>query len=467
MRVKSIFIIFYFIGTSINLCAQEKTLSIGNTLDIVRKFHPIVRQSNLQIKQANNALLASRGVFDPALGIVSENKTFDNKQYYNYYNPELKIPTWYGIDFKAGLENNIGQRIDPALTADRSTYVGVSLDPFRGLIYDKRRAAVQQAVAMVKLSTQEQLLVVNDLLFESTEAYWTWVNTFLINNILKDVLRTNHQRFEFVKQAFEHGDRASIDTIEALAQLQYVQSMQLQAELDVQKARLLLSNYFWNDQGEPYVFGNEVVPDTLSDQFDHNKVAILALNTLLDNALSSHPKLAAIESKRDMLEIDRKVKSLDLLPSFKFNYNFLGKGYATPDFFKQSLFQNNYKYGVSFGLPLLQRQARGELAKTKNKIAEIDYSKKLTELEILNKVKSTYAESISLVNQINVSQQNYLNNKKLLDAENIKFAMGESSMFLVNSREMKLIETQQKLIALKTKFFKSIVANQWAAGMLR
>ena len=116
---------------------------------------------------------------------------------------------------------------------------------------------------------------------------------------------------------------------------------------------------------------------------------------------------------------------------------------------------------------MLQRQARGDLAKTKNKIAEIDYSRKLTELEIQNKVKSTYAESTSLVSQINVSEQNYLNNKKLLDAENVKFSMGESSMFLVNSREMKLIETQQKLVALKTKFFKSIVANQWAAGLLR
>lgn len=467
MKKTGSFIIFILLFFSFNVFAQEKTLSLDNTLDIVRKFHPIIRQSNLQINQANNSLLSSRGVFDPTLGIVGENKTFDNKQYFNYYNPELKIPTWYGIDFKAGLENNIGQRLDPSLTADKSAYLGISLDPLRGLIYDKRRAAVQQATSMVKLTQQEQLLVVNDLLFEATDAYWTWVTTYLLNNILQDVLKTNQQRFEFVKQSFQHGDRASIDTIEALAQLQFVQSMQLQAALDLQKARFLLSNYFWDEQSQPYVFGAEIIPDTSSSQFNHNRIEVPSLNNLLDQALSSHPKLFAIDNKRDMLEIDKKVKTLDLLPSFKFNYNFLGKGYATPDLFKQSLFQNNYKYGVSFGLPLLQRQARGDLAKTKNKIAEIDYSRKLTELEIQNKVKSTYAESVSLVSQINVSEQNYINNKKLLDAENVKFSMGESSMFLVNSREMKLIETQQKLISLKTKFFKSIVANQWAAGLLR
>jgi outer membrane protein TolC len=107
------------------------------------------------------------------------------------------------------------------------------------------------------------------------------------------------------------------------------------------------------------------------------------------------------------------------------------------------------------------------LSKTKNKIAEIDYGRKLSELEIQNKVRAAYAESTLLLNQLTVFQQNFINNKKLLEAENAKFTVGESSMFLVNAREMKLIETQQKLISLKTKFFKSIIANQWAAGLLR
>jgi len=450
-----------------DLRSQSMTLSLDNALDIVRKYHPVINQSNLIIDQASNSLQASRGVFDPTLLVNNDRKTFDNKQYFNYYNPELRIPTWYGIDFKAGVENNIGDRVDPSLTSNRSAYLGVSVDPLRGLIYDKRRAAVQQANAMVKLTRQEQQLVVNDLLFETTEAYWEWVNAFLVNRVFLEALKTNQFRFEFVKKAFQQGDRASIDTIEALSQLQLVQTLQLQAALDLQKARFFLSNYFWTEQNQPYTFGGEVVPDTTGAQFNPSRIQLPVLEKLIETAMVEHPKLNAINSKKDILEIDRKVKTLDLLPSFKINYNFLDKGYNVPDLFKQSLFQNNYKYGVTFGLPLLQRQARGELSKTKNKISEIDFSRKLTELEIQNKVKGVFAESSSLIQQINVSEQNYLNNKQLLDAENIKFSMGESSMFLVNAREIKLIESEQKLIALKTKFFRSIIANQWAAGLLR
>jgi outer membrane protein TolC len=449
------------------LRSQSMTLSLDNALNIVRKFHPVVNQSNLIIDQASNSLQASRGVFDPTLLVDNDRKTFDNKRYFNYYNPELRIPTWYGIDFKAGIENNVGDRLNTALTPNRSAYMGVSLDPLRGLIYDKRRAAVQQANIMVKLTRQEQQLAINDLLFETTEAYWEWVNAYLVNRVFLSAVKTNEFRFDFVKKAFQQGDRASIDTVEALSQLQLVQTLQLQAALDLQKARFFLSNYFWTEQNQPYVFGEEVVPDTSGAQFNPSRLQLPVLEKMIEAAMLEHPKLNAIDSKRDVLEIDRKVKTLDLLPSFKINYNFLDKGYNVPDIFKQSLFQNNYKYGVSFGLPLLQRQARGELSRTKNKISEIDFSRKLTELEIQNKIKSVFAESTSLMTQINVSEQNFLNNKQLLDAENMKFSMGESSMFLVNAREIKLIESEQKLIALKTKFFRSIIANQWAAGLLR
>ncbi len=449
------------------LRSQSMTLSLDNALNIVRKFHPVVNQSNLIIDQASNSLQASRGVFDPTLLVDNDRKTFDNKRYFNYYNPELRIPTWYGIDFKAGIENNVGDRLNTALTPNRSAYLGVSLDPLRGLIYDKRRAAVQQANIMVKLTRQEQQLAINDLLFETTEAYWEWVNAYLVNRVFLSAVKTNEFRFDFVKKAFQQGDRASIDTVEALSQLQLVQTLQLQAALDLQKARFFLSNYFWTEQNQPYVFGEEVVPDTSGAQFNPSRVQLPVLEKMIEAAMLEHPKLNAIDSKRDVLEIDRKVKTLDLLPSFKINYNFLDKGYNVPDVFKQTLFQNNYKYGVSFGLPLLQRQARGELSRTKNKISEIDFSRKLTELEIQNKIKSVFAESTSLMTQVNVSEQNFLNNKQLLDAENMKFSMGESSMFLVNAREIKLIESEQKLIVLKTKFFRSIIANQWAAGLLR
>jgi hypothetical protein len=55
----------------------------------------------------------------------------------------------------------------------------------------------------------------------------------------------------------------------------------------------------------------------------------------------------------------------------------------------------------------------------------------------------------------------------LLNAEQIKFENGESSLFFVNARENKLLETAEKLVDLKVKYLKSIFKIQWASGLLK
>ena len=89
-----------------------------------------------------------------------------------------------------------------------------------------------------------------------------------------------------------------------------------------------------------------------------------------------------------------------------------------------------------------------------------------TELEIQNKVKSYYNEIVTLRQQVQLFDDAYNNYIQLLRAEEFKFSIGESSLFLVNSRELKAIETLQKLTETRTKFYKAIVGLNWAAGTL-
>jgi outer membrane protein TolC len=59
------------------------------------------------------------------------------------------------------------------------------------------------------------------------------------------------------------------------------------------------------------------------------------------------------------------------------------------------------------------------------------------------------------------------NFEKLLKAEETLFRNGESSLFLINTRENKVLETERKLIELKAKYYKTIYALQWSTGLLR
>jgi outer membrane protein TolC len=458
-----IFILVYacFAGVAFG---QNKTLNIENTLDIVRKYHPVIKQSFLQNEISKNDLLATKSVFDPSFQMNTEEKTFDNKLYYRFNNTELKIPLWYGIDIKAGTENNIGERIDPSLTINNSAFVGVSLEPFRGIMVDKRNSIVKQAKNFVELTKNEQLLVVNDLLLETTSAYWNWVNAYYINTILIRSVQNNKERYEVVKKSFFAGDRAAIDTTEALTQLQTFEIMQNQAALDLQKARLELSNYFWTANGMPYELEEEILPLSNFELNKINNIELGRLEELVDQAIQTHPKIKMTNNKSTILDIEKRLKTIELFPSLKLNYNALENNLSR---ISSSLnTSNNTKYGVNLTMPLFQRQARGELAKTKNKIDELDWNIKYITLEIENKVRGSFAEFYALKQQVKTNEGILTANKLLFDTENIKFQIGESSLFLINNRELKFIETEQKQIALIAKFYLSIYKNLWAMGSL-
>lgn len=458
--------IFTILFISVFGCAfgQEKNLSIDNTLDIVRKYHPVIRQSILRNEISKNELMASKGVFDPIIQINSQEKTFDNKQYYKYNSTELKIPIWYGIDIKAGTENNYGDRIDPTLTKNKSAFVGVSMDPFRGLLVDKRKSIINQANNIVELTKNEQLLIINDLMLDATKAYWNWVSAFYNNALLIKSVQSNKERYEVIKKSYQSGDRAPIDTTEALTQLQNFEILQTQSAVELQKARFELSNFFWTENKLPFELDETIQPVS---NFEIDKIAKIEIGDLEDQinqAAQQHPKLKMTDAKLNYLDVEKRLKFVELFPSLKLNYNALDNDLRN---FSTTLnTANNFKYGLSLSMPIFQRQARGEIAKTKNKIADLNLDRKYLSLEIENKVKSSFSDFHSLKQQIKTNELVLNANKLLFDTENNKFQMGESSLFLINNRELKFIETEQKQIALKSKFYLSIYKNLWSMGKL-
>ena len=58
------------------------------------------------------------------------------------------------------------------------------------------------------------------------------------------------------------------------------------------------------------------------------------------------------------------------------------------------------------------------------------------------------------------------NYNALVKAEESRFAQGESSLFLINSRESKAMEAAEKLTELKAYLFKTVYALQARAGVL-
>jgi outer membrane protein TolC len=144
----------------------------------------------------------------------------------------------------------------------------------------------------------------------------------------------------------------------------------------------------------------------------------------------------------------------------------LGRGYELQKNLGAPLFENNFQYGISFGIPLRLSQGRGEYRKAKLKITETSLQQKQKALQVENKVKSYFNELLVLKSQVALQEKTLNNFQALQRGEEIRFQAGESSLFLINARENKTLEAMQKLQELKAKYHKTENALQWAAGTL-
>lgn len=464
--MRTLLTIFFSVACTIAFSQDSlQTLSLNSFLNIVKNYHPVARQAAIGVQKADAALQSQRGAFDPVISSGGNDKTFDGTTYYRNNTAQLAVPTWYGIEIQTGIEYLSGGRINPEETAGKTSFAGISIPLAKNLLMDKRRAALQQAKIMQQASEAERKLILNDLLLEAADAYWQWVQAYLTFSTYQDVITVNRQRYNLVKAAYRNGDRPAIDTTEALTQLQQFEYQQNEAELLWQNAGVQLSGYLWQQNNVPYLLPQTVLPQKKMEEL-YNAVIFPEQELLIAAAKKEHPELAVYNYKLDALAIERKLKFQELLPKLDLKYNQLGKGYDIASTATKTLFDNNYKYGVSFSMPLRLSSGRGEYKMAKLKITETQLQQNQKQTDVVNKVKKYYNQLVNYNTQVALLQKTYNGVLQLQKGEETKFFNGESSLFLVNSRENKTLETMLKLIETTVKYNKTEVALQWAAGQL-
>ncbi len=444
--------------------AQQTTYSIESFISDIKQYHPIAKQADILVKKASAEILSTKGSFDPLIEIDALQKTFDGKNYYQYSSPEIKIPTNLPLDFKAGIETNDGLYLNPEYSKGKSSYVGVEIALAKGFMIDKRRAALKQAQIFYSQSEQEKRIIINNLLFEAYNDYWQWTGAYKQFKIYSKFLENSNTRLRLIKLGFTNGDRSEMDTIEAYNQVQNYQLLETEALMKLKSSEYQLSTYLWNNQEKPYLLPENYVPDTLL--FFNQTSSLLPIDYFLMQSDIKNPLIKSYESKVEALNIEKRLKFQNLLPYFTVKANVLSKGYYEPKKLDGAYFDKNYKWGFDFKMPLLFREGRGEYNKAKLKIKEANLELAYKRVQIENKIKYYHTESILLNQQLNKIQSIYSNSQLLLKNEELKFAQGESTLFLINSRENKILEVAQKQIELIVKYKKANYAVNWIAGLL-
>ncbi|MEM1337685.1 MAG: TolC family protein [Bacteroidota bacterium] len=444
--------------------AQQDSLVLGfnEYLGYVKKYHPVARQAQLTISIGQANLMKARGGFDPKIEVDYERKRFKGDEYWDRLNTTFKIPTYYGIELKGQLEQAEGDFInqDETFPTDGLYSAGVSVALARGSWINERMATLQKAKFFREQTKADQDLLVNEVLYNASIAYFEWLMAYNEAEIFRNFLGNATQRFKGIRQSALAGDIAIIDTVEAKIAVQNRELSLVQAQVKLTQKTLQLSNFLWiNDV--PVELQPNVIPDP--DPQRDIDITLEIFGKPLDSfTIANHPKLRSLNFKIEGLNVDRRLKANKLLPQVDLEYNFLTE---TPDQIN-SFNTQDYKGGVSFYFPLFLRKERGDLKLAKFKLQDAQFERDNTEVAIQNQVLGIYRELDSFVDQNRLIDTIVSDYRTLLAAELRKFSFGESSIFLINAREstlidaeLKQIEVQNKFFTTKAKLFKSLAIN--------
>lgn len=442
---------------------QEDSLVLPSAFfNAVLQNHPLVKQANLNPDLAKQELLMNRGQFDPKLGFSLNRKSFEGKEYYNLYNPEIKIPTWPNIDLKAGLERNTGLAVNSEDKTPKNglLYIGIQLPIAQGLLTDARRASINQAKIGLKMADAERIKLVNKILLSASKDFWDWIFTMEQLKAARFAFQLSEKRYRAVKDRVLVGDLAPIDTVEAHIFNQDREFFLSQSKIDELNSRLQVSTYLWGNNGEPLDLKASATPQIPSELI--KPLSDSTLQQLFTLAKNQHPDIQKINLKLEQLHWDRKLSSEMLKPKLNLNYNWLSA--ADNPVWAITSFDRSYKFGIDFGMPLFLRKERGRLGLVKTKILQIQLDKNQIIRDIVFEIQSSFNDLKNLENLLKLQANMVSNYQKLREGEVKKFENGESSLFLINSREFKLIEAQVKQALLISKYQKEKAFLYWAAG---
>ncbi len=439
---------------------DNPVLHVADYVEMVQEQYPLIELADIQMDLGDATVLQSKGAFDVQLGTDFDQKFFSESNYYRIFNGGAQWQSPYAFQLQAGVDLADGVFLNPERNFPSSGlgYLGITMPLGKGLLMDKARAGLRDAELFQELQMQRRLQLRNEIMSQALDAYFEWIQSDELYRTYEEITEAAEDRYDFVMTAYEGGDLAPIDTLEASMQyrqrkleLVAAQNKRLSAQANVQN---FIPNFDLNSWNSPTFNEIAAIWQTRSQEF-------------WLNSLTEHPKVIDLQIERERLLVDRRLARESLKPKVDIKYQWLNSinQIRTGDI-NSTLSPNDYSWGISFSYPIPLRAARGKMQI--NKIKQFENQFKINQLrQELNARMQALLEIQSNFEDI-IGEYNTLINdfRRLLQAERTLFEMGESSLFLVNTRENRLLSAQITYINLQYSAFKNLLNLAKTSGDL-
>lgn len=443
------------VATSAPALQSSQSLLLTEFVDRVLRYHPKILGADIERRIATAKRLEKAGAFDPTLSIDSDYLRYNssssrgNTKEMGSSVASVDLMTRYGIKLSAGGQLSGGDIKSPASsTGDGGTYfLGLKVPLLRGFMMNEKIAAALQADLGEPFADAAYHRARLDIVQDAINQYWDWVAEARKVTVAENLLKLAQERYRVILDRANAGDLPKIDTIEAEQEVQRRQGGLVKAQRDYQKVAYKLSLFLWDANGvtlpQPTI---SMVPAT------SQRPGLLSDDDWMEGraeALQKRPELKTVSIQRDITTVDldyAKNLRLPVVDLYGAPGSDLGAGGIG----------QTYKAGVSIIVPLRQRTANGLVSAAKYKIEKLN----LDQLMLVQKIMIDVDDA---VNAVNTTYERFLAAEKEYElatalelGEREKFALGDSSLFLVNQRERSTAEVAVKVIDIYSQYRQAI-----------
>ena len=231
----------------------------------------------------------------------------------------------------------------------------------------------------------------------------------------------------------------------------------MKATREVQKAALKLALYLWNSDGQgagvpqPAQAPLQLPP---VQRFTTEDVYQLQLT-----ALAERPELRQLELKKSIVDLDKDLAGNDRLPQLDLTlrpgYDAGGNGVGF-----------TVKAGVELVIPLATRGPDGRRQAALLKLDKLNLEQVEMIRRILIQVQDAASEAEGAAQRLEQAVALYQKSKELEEAERTKFQFGDSTLFLVNSRERATLEAALKVLTIRLEHSEAVILLEAVTGQI-
>ncbi len=468
----------FLLSVALSGLAWASPLTLDDVILRASQHHPKMRGARLLHDMARAKITEKEGAFDPNFFATTEFLRYNSSglpRVSDEHDMGVQIQDISGWKLVSGYRRHQGSVKSPSsLTGEGGEFfIEFKMPLLRGLDVNPKQTQLEQAKLGLQLADALAQLTRLEVLLVASLAYWDWCGACTELSLLERNVRLAEERLAQVAVRVKSGELPRIDEVEANQEVQRRLEAVEKSRRNVQKALFKLSVYLWNSDGQsaPMPDSDQAVltfPQELSQELRGLPLETYASRATWDpqdlakaelDCIKQRPELREIEFEQRFVALDKALAENDLLPILDMTF---GPGWDAG--FKSV--GATYKVGLQLTIPLANRSADGRIAAAQLKSTKLSLDQVLEIQRILAEVR----DAASLVSASEARLRPALESVKLAlqleKAERLKFAVGDSTLFLVNQRERATMSEAVKLIEIWTDGLKGKALLEAASGRL-